>query len=896
MENRDYTIQANSMMLDAGPGDGFKHSRAEGNQILMQIRDIQKKKDQLRRNGEPAASIRMTRKEKAIKDCKDELRRILKENGADPGACDRADTPADLSALVDAHMPPAAVIRRDLYTYLFNNYSVFKSPGEIIGRLVDALGDQTLFREGDSVRLRIVKQFLEYAPYQTTTVVSTVLKRNGKGNIRVSEKKRQTALALIDESIFDSMGNDSKWDLLHLADDLANGKFRTNGKTRRHLYLFAFAFGIHVLSPQEWARMKGPGDVLRYQDLERNLLCDYCNACLVQKMAKEYSADPGKSGYDMWPSGTGINYKNWLEALFLYYLHRNHQLIEAGRPAAERRDLFGEMLKMEEKCQPRWKKRPDSKSKGSSREVTFLAQDPDKRPVPGVRVLAEELKVEKSKYIATGRNWTVSADGKGGALTLNPAKYRITAANLPKDFLAEEPFILTVIGDGKLGVDFEVPDDLEDPAVPVPVFLVRQADVDVNKGFSVGFQVLDLAGAVLDQAAFPVCETGKGKEKEEAKPVLTVHAVVGRKEPVFEFLKPGTYQVRAEKLPADLALEGAVILRVTGTGRVFVNNALCEDGVVTLHTRPLMTRVYRDRYQELISLSGKDDLEAYLRANYSMSEYPKSAGYITVREDLATAEGICEETLEQIKEKAKDDLRADGDDPEDLDLAYRISLEGMQEGTREVIVRNMKERLKGLGVSGLKAAAAAFDREISMALNKKDSDLRREREAEDRGEKRDFGANLSRILNEYTESRRKALVRFLDWAVSQTKGTNLEEECGRIAAEYCEKLDALDRFDNIANDMAESLKLDSDGKNDSKYGGRGRTRLIRLLWHAFRINGQVYPGESFPQVFFYFKEYCEAKLEACRCVPLEMKNLFDAFAVLMLFSVVSVQQYTESRI
>ena len=97
------------------------------------------------------------------------------------------------------------------------------------------------------------------------------------------------------------------WAMLKLADDLASGKFRVNGMTREQLYIFAVAFGMDAGS------------------VEKNLFHDYYTDNLLRCVTdEEYLRNI--TNYEAEPTGEGINYKNYVEVIYLYYLSRFPQM------------------------------------------------------------------------------------------------------------------------------------------------------------------------------------------------------------------------------------------------------------------------------------------------------------------------------------------------------------------------------------------------------------------------------------------------------------------------------------------------------------------------------------------------------------------------------------------
>ncbi len=128
--------------------------------------------------------------------------------------------------------------------------------------------------------------------------------------------KTDNAAVLLKDNLKDA--KDAKgvdWALLKLCDDLANGKFYDNGKTRVALYHFALAFGMTLkLTPED------PWDPER--DIRKNLFEDYYGDNLVRFLQKEYTDAKFLSETEKEPSGEGINFKNYAESIYLYYLYR----------------------------------------------------------------------------------------------------------------------------------------------------------------------------------------------------------------------------------------------------------------------------------------------------------------------------------------------------------------------------------------------------------------------------------------------------------------------------------------------------------------------------------------------------------------------------------------------
>lgn len=102
-------------------------------------------------------------------------------------------------------------------------------------------------------------------------------------------------------------------DLLALCTDLAAGNLRVNGTTRKQLYYFAFLFEMTFSPAYESADPE--------RDLESNLFHDYYNDNLLRVLSADAPASADANPIEPMPTGEGINYKNYAEVLYLYYLY-----------------------------------------------------------------------------------------------------------------------------------------------------------------------------------------------------------------------------------------------------------------------------------------------------------------------------------------------------------------------------------------------------------------------------------------------------------------------------------------------------------------------------------------------------------------------------------------------
>ena len=96
-------------------------------------------------------------------------------------------------------------------------------------------------------------------------------------------------------------------ELIELCNDLAAGNFRVNGKTKVYLYYFAFMFEMTVpLDGQECEPER---------NIVKNLFQDYYNDNFLRLLSTDYSDPKKAAAFEKEPTGEGINYKSFVEAI-----------------------------------------------------------------------------------------------------------------------------------------------------------------------------------------------------------------------------------------------------------------------------------------------------------------------------------------------------------------------------------------------------------------------------------------------------------------------------------------------------------------------------------------------------------------------------------------------------
>ena len=240
-----------------------------------------------------------------------------------------------------SHFPDFPEIEERMIMALYSRYKEYPNPEEYMLRIVNRLCFKEDLWTQDSLRLRILKQFIKYgnylsdAGYRGKNVITDYAKTNvGKKTISGDD-----VLLFVNDGIFSCLDNatkaqkkpEGKYGLLKLSDDLATGKFRAEGATKKGLYLFAMVFGMTYFSGRV-----DSGEILDYRtDIEINLFRDYYSNNLMRFISDAYRGRLCE--YEVDPSGQGINYKNFAEMIYIYFISQDIEPNEKIR-------LSGEMI------------------------------------------------------------------------------------------------------------------------------------------------------------------------------------------------------------------------------------------------------------------------------------------------------------------------------------------------------------------------------------------------------------------------------------------------------------------------------------------------------------------------------------------------------------------------
>ena len=225
---------------------------------------------------------------------------------------------------------------------LFNKYKYFPSPENYLLRIVDRMSSPEDQWQNDTLRTRILKQFIKYGNYLSDVYIGSK-KIGGKNSIKRYVKAKTGAapsledvISYTDDHVFDCLENaaenqkapEGTFGLLKIVDDLAAGRFREGGSTKRILYLFAMVYDM-TYNKGELPRT---ATKLFDTDIEQNLFRDFYTNNLI-RFITHYNM--GVTGVESDPSGIGINYKNFAEAVYIYYISRDMKPQEKIKRSAD---------------------------------------------------------------------------------------------------------------------------------------------------------------------------------------------------------------------------------------------------------------------------------------------------------------------------------------------------------------------------------------------------------------------------------------------------------------------------------------------------------------------------------------------------------------------------------
>lgn len=367
--------------------------------------------------------------------------------------------------------------------FLYSHFEEYPKPEDYMQRLVNRLSFPEDKWSADTLRLRILKQFIKYGNYladagyggkgfikkyvndnmseeqkkeykqkieqfhtsEQCLKIDERLKelkrkkqqlieeeKNEQSQLKEKKKKYEEQLLIleyINDGIFDAYLNElkennsrelrkprGKFGLIRLADDLAKGRFKAGGATRKELYLFAMVYNMTYYTGDS-------EELIVYEkDIVKNLFEDYYNNNLMRFITEEYKKNTGALEFD--PSGQGINYKNFAEMIYIYFIGKT------GYTPAEKIYLSHKMIE-------------EVKSEYQKGYVELLAKD--NATVNYMDLFTDDIlrktESEFKKFILDNYdcNTEVSSDGKSSSIKgeIQIATEQETAFNVYKDLIEE---------------------------------------------------------------------------------------------------------------------------------------------------------------------------------------------------------------------------------------------------------------------------------------------------------------------------------------------------------------------------------------------------------------------------------------------------------------------------
>lgn len=235
--------------------------------------------------------------------------------------------------LKNSDIPTPEEMAHKVYESFYNEFknNPFPLPEEYIERIVAEKIPKEW--EGNSLRLKILKKFikdagaLKAAGYKSLFIKQYIQEKTKMKNINAEDLFEN-----LDDSIFKNLeGADNqqtrksgKYGLLKIADDLANGRFGNVNVVREEIYIFAIVFELLYFTGDSEELITEEG---KLRDIEKVMFGDYYVNNIMRHISDSHK-QIRSGGEEQNPVGKGINYKNYMEAIFLYYMRRFDLSIE----------------------------------------------------------------------------------------------------------------------------------------------------------------------------------------------------------------------------------------------------------------------------------------------------------------------------------------------------------------------------------------------------------------------------------------------------------------------------------------------------------------------------------------------------------------------------------------
>lgn len=254
------------------------------------------------------------------------------------------------SLVMSAPMPSFGEIEDKMLAAMYELYLKYPTPETYLKRIVDAHDNGG---GGASLRLRILRRAVECGSFSYTTETvcdgevkekkvtmyggELYLRKYLEKKLKKKPKKASEHVSLIDDDAFDvltetSTSSEQKkpggpYGMLQMINDLSSGQLKACGATKKALYLFAMFYDMTFATSSGIANPK--------TDVEDRLFSNYYTYDLLRFVSESGGA---KSEYENNPMGEGINYKNYAEMTYLYFIAKS------GLTAAEKIKRSDELI------------------------------------------------------------------------------------------------------------------------------------------------------------------------------------------------------------------------------------------------------------------------------------------------------------------------------------------------------------------------------------------------------------------------------------------------------------------------------------------------------------------------------------------------------------------------
>ena len=197
-----------------------------------------------------------------------------------------------------------------LVTALARKLSSYPTPADYLQRIADNCGDRRW--KNDPLRLRILKQFIVYGDFLKAAYDTKKTDQSAWIKMMTNAENAEDAAKKLDDSIFDLYYSDKAairnhaCEAIKIANELTSGIFWTNSVTIKPLYLLAICFGMTYAYESE--------DEVRLPDEKTDIRKNLFRGFYINNPIGE------KTNGSAIPSERGINYSNYAEMAYLYYI------------------------------------------------------------------------------------------------------------------------------------------------------------------------------------------------------------------------------------------------------------------------------------------------------------------------------------------------------------------------------------------------------------------------------------------------------------------------------------------------------------------------------------------------------------------------------------------------